>query len=40
LNSRDGLLTENGRPKRANIEQSYRLFIDDMYELSQEVCNL
>jgi long-subunit acyl-CoA synthetase (AMP-forming) len=40
LSSRDGLLTDNGRPKRANIEHKYQLAIDDLYEIHQEVANL
>ncbi len=40
LSSSDGLLTENGRPKRASIEQKYQLAIGDLYEMNQEVSNL
>lgn len=40
LSTRDGLLTGNGRPRRTNIEQKFELTIDDMYETSQEACNL
>jgi long-subunit acyl-CoA synthetase (AMP-forming) len=40
LTSSDRLLTENGRPKRANIEQTYRLAIGDLYEIHKEVSNL
>jgi long-subunit acyl-CoA synthetase (AMP-forming) len=40
LSSRDGLLTDNARPKRANIEQTYQLAISDLYEMHQEVSNL
>ena len=40
LNTRDGLLTENGRPKRNNIEQTYQSAIGDLYETRQEVSSL
>lgn len=36
----DGLLTENGRPKRVNIENQYELAIASLYESRQEVSNL
>lgn len=35
-----GMLTENGRPKRTRIESAYRIFIDDMYEIREEVSGL
>lgn len=40
LNTHDGLLTENGRPKRNNIEQTYQPAIGELYETRQEVSNL
>lgn len=40
LNTRDGLLTENSRPKRNNIERTYQPAIGDLYEARQEVSNL
>jgi len=39
LHPHDGLLTENGRPKRRNIEQRYRSAIADMYHARQEASN-
>jgi long-subunit acyl-CoA synthetase (AMP-forming) len=36
----DGLLTDNGRPKRSNIESTYQAVIDDMYEIRKEVSGL
>jgi long-subunit acyl-CoA synthetase (AMP-forming) len=40
LATEDGLLTENGRPKRANIENQYGYAIADLYESEQKVSNL
>jgi len=40
LTCHDGLLTENGRPKRTNIETKYALEIADVYALKQEVSNV
>ncbi|MGB5625674.1 MAG: AMP-binding protein [Woeseiaceae bacterium] len=40
LNVHDGLLTENGRPKRSNIELTYQLAIGDLYEIRKEVSSL
>ncbi|MGB5630169.1 MAG: hypothetical protein WBM57_12415, partial [Woeseiaceae bacterium] len=36
----DGLLTENGRPKRSHIESIYQPVIDDMYSIRKEVAGL
>lgn len=36
----DRMLTENGRPRRANIEQTYREVVDGLYQQDQEVCSL
>ena len=38
--SRDGLTTENGRPKRAMIQQKYSSEINRMYEIKLEACSL
>lgn len=40
LSSAAGLLTENGRPRRRNIEQAYQLAIGDLYEIHKEVSSL
>ena len=40
LTVQNGLVTENGRPKRANIELTYQLAIDAMYAMSKEVSSL
>ncbi|MGB5722213.1 MAG: AMP-binding protein [Woeseiaceae bacterium] len=40
LSARDGLLTDNGRPKRDNVEQTYQLAIGDLYEIRKEVSGL
>jgi long-subunit acyl-CoA synthetase (AMP-forming) len=40
LGVNDDLLTENGRLKRAEIEQTYRHVIDDMYTIRKEVSGL
>ncbi len=40
LTCRNGLLTENGRPKRGNIEQAYQFAISDLYEFHKEVSSL
>ena len=40
LNVHDELLTENGRPKRTNIELAYQLAIGDLYEIRKEVSSL
>ncbi len=40
LSQVDGLLTDNGRPKRSNIENTYQPVIDDMYEIRKEVSGL
>lgn len=37
LSHADGLLTENGRPKRIDIETTYQPVIDDMYDTRKEV---
>ncbi len=36
---RDNLLTENGRPRRAHIEQTYRPVVEELFKQT-EVCNL
>ena len=36
---RDNLLTENGRPRRAQIEQTYRPVVEELFKQT-EVCNL
>ena len=40
LSHSDGLLTENGRPKRANIAATYQTVIDDLYDVHKEVSGL
>ncbi len=40
LATADGLLTENGRPKRANIENHYAFAIANLYESDKKVSNL
>ena len=40
LGHSNGLLTENGRPKRANIEATYQTVIDDLYDVHKEVSGL
>lgn len=40
LGVNDDLLTENGRLKRAEIEQTFRHVIDDMYNIRKEVSGL
>jgi len=40
LSHSDGLLTENGRPKRAKIEATYQTVIDDLYNVHKEVSGL
>jgi long-subunit acyl-CoA synthetase (AMP-forming) len=39
LDHRDGMLTENGRPKRTNIEHRFQLALGELYGICQEVSN-
>jgi long-subunit acyl-CoA synthetase (AMP-forming) len=39
LTTRNGLLTNNGRPRRAPIEEIYRPLIDGLYETTPEAIN-
>jgi long-chain acyl-CoA synthetase len=36
LNVQDGLLTQNGRPKRAEIEKTFQCEIDSLYDIRKE----